>query len=275
MMKVCIVLIACCIAGCFDLLKYEAKQDVDFLNTENVVFTEVLNELPKNRVALREDERTRDANKELPPCLQERSLTSVRGDSYIISVGLHEQGRYCLYSLPERDEKYYLSYPGRPDYPGMTEKTKRILYAASILRLRPDNKAFVCMDRHSGMIEICNVENQRIDSVWRHCFYYPQLVVREKNDISVVLYKEERFCCRDISVSEKRIYALCFYQPHLKGNDGVYQRMLLVIDWLGNILSAFRVDRPVTGIYFDGSDERLYGYIDGKESRTLVRFNMN
>lgn len=261
------------ILGCTDASTYETEPEIHPWESKNVISTVILNGMPKNYI-LPEIVSEQNTNMELPQYLQEQSMTSVKGGAFIISTGVYEQGRYCLYSLARKSEKYFLSYPGHLDYPGMAEKTKRILYATSLLRLRPDNKAFVCADCHSGMVEICSVENLEIDSICRYCFYYPQLEIREKNNISMILYKEEKFCCRDISVSEKRIYALYSYRVNSREDDSSVQQFLLELDWQGNLLASFRVDRPVAHLHFDASNGMLYGYIYEKENTVFVRFNM-
>lgn len=75
----------------------------------------------------------------------------------MIDTGLYEKGRYLLYSLPDQSARYSLSYPDHPVYPGLQEKTKAMLYASNVLRVRPDGEAFVCADMYSGVIDFCRV----------------------------------------------------------------------------------------------------------------------
>ncbi|MFR5658229.1 MAG: hypothetical protein ACLUDU_09700, partial [Butyricimonas faecihominis] len=80
----------------------------------------------------------------------EQHLIAVKTDDFVISTGFYAEGRYLLYSLADGSARYYLSYPDCPEYPDLQEKTKGMLYASSVLRVRPDGQAFVCADMYSG-----------------------------------------------------------------------------------------------------------------------------
>ena len=92
---------------------------------------------------------------QLPP--GEQHLIAAQVGDRVIATGLYEKGRYLLYSLPDQSARYSLSYPDHPVYPGLQEKTKAMLYASNVLRVRPDGGAFVCADMYSGVIDFCRV----------------------------------------------------------------------------------------------------------------------
>lgn len=93
----------------------------------------------------------------------EQHLIAAKTNDFVISTGFYGEGRYLLYSLVDGSVRYCLSYPDCPDYPVLQEKTKGMLYASSILRLRPDGQAFVCADMYSGMIDFCRVSPEGIE----------------------------------------------------------------------------------------------------------------
>ena len=59
---------------------------------------------------------------------------------------------------------FHLSYPEHPVYPALREDTKAILYASTVLKVRPDNRYFVCGDMYSGNLEFCRITGDHIDT---------------------------------------------------------------------------------------------------------------
>ena len=95
----------------------------------------------------------------------EQHLIAARVGDRVIATGLYDEGRYLLYSLPDQSARYFLSYPDHPVYPDLREKTKAMLYASNVLRVRPDGEAFVCADMYSGVIDFCRITADSIERV--------------------------------------------------------------------------------------------------------------
>lgn len=114
---------------------------------------------------------------QLPP--GEQHLIAAQVGDRVIATGLYEKGRYLLYSLPDQLVRYSLSYPDHPVYPGLQEKTKAMLYASNVLRVRPDGGAFVCADMYSGVIDFCRVTADSIERVRLVRLHYPEVEVSE------------------------------------------------------------------------------------------------
>ena len=89
-------------------------------------------------------------------------LSAVQGDNFVISTGLYEQGRYRYYSLEDESEEYFIDYPVHPGYPDLSPYSTSILWASTVLGLRPDNQMFVCTDIRSGQIDFCRIEGKKI-----------------------------------------------------------------------------------------------------------------
>lgn len=188
---------------------------------------------------------------------REQHLAAVRGKDFIISTGLYEAGRYLYYSLATEEVKYCLSYPRHPDFPDMSEKTKAILYASSVLRLRPDGSAFVCGDMYSGNIEFCKIENDNITRVKHLCFHLPE--VKIKGIEKVTYRRSNRMGFSDLAVSQDRIYALHSGKTYLRNNaDFLTCNELMEFDWEGNLLGKYDLKTSVTSILYDEEEHTLY-----------------
>lgn len=206
---------------------------------------------------------------------ERQHLIAVKGESFVISTGLYEEGRYRFYSLESGKEEYFLSYPGHPDYPNISQRTKSILYASTVLRLRPDNGAFVCTDIRSGIMDICRVNGDKIENVCRHCYYYPKVEIIENEDVSVAYYEDNVSGFRDVAVSNDRIYVLYSGKTYRELKQNVSQcQTLLVFDWEGNQLSSLAIDTPVTHLSFDLSENVLYGLTGTYGDVAIVRLNL-
>ena len=207
----------------------------------------------------------------------EYHLSVIKGESFVISTGVYERGRYRYYSENTKSAKYCLSYPGHPKYSNLSEKAKSILYASSVLRLRPDNKCFVCTDMHSGIIEICKVENDSIQRICQRCFYYPKVKINDVGSLPYVAYYKDNISgFQDVAVSNERIYVLFSGQTYRDVQQNIgHCTNLFIFDWSGNIISSVKLSEPVYKISFDTQDNLLYGLkgIYGKVS--LVHLNVS
>lgn len=188
-------------------------------------------------------------------------LAAIKGESFVITTGLYEEGRYRYYSEESGEECYYLSYPGHPDYPGLSEKAKSMLYASTVLRLRPDEGAFVCTEMRSGIMDICRIVDGGVECVCRRNFYYPKVrVIEEGNEIDIAYFQDNVFGFQDVAVSNDRIYVLYSGKTYQEAKQNVSQcQTLLVFDWEGNLLSSSSLDIPVYKISFDSVENALYG----------------
>jgi len=202
-------------------------------------------------------------------------LAAVKGEAFVISTGLYEKGRYRYYSEENGEERYYLSYPGHPEYPDLSERAKSMLYASTVLRLRPDNKAFVCTDMRSGVMDICRVGNGCIEGVCRRCFYYPKVrIIETKNKVDVAYYKDNVAGFQDVAVSNDRVYVLYSGKTYRDVNRDISQcQTLLIFDWEGTLLSSVGLDVPVYKIFFDTEESVLYGLKGTYGDIALVRLD--
>ncbi len=203
-------------------------------------------------------------------------LAAIKGESFVITTGLYDEGRYRYYSEESGEEHYYLPYPGHPDYPELSEKAKSMLYASTVLRLRPDEGAFVCTEMRSGIMDICRIADGKIECICRRCFHYPKVRVIDKEDeVDVAYYQDNVFGFQDVAVSNDRIYVLYSGKTYREAQQNVSQcQTLLVFDWEGNLLSSVRLDIPVYKISFDTVENMLYGLKGTYGDIELMRLNV-
>lgn len=192
--------------------------------------------------------------------LGQQHLIAVKAKDFVVSTGFYEEGRYLLYSLVDGSARYFLSYPDHPDYPGLQEKTKAMLYASSILRVRPDQSAFVCADMYSGVIDFCRITADSIERVKMIRLHYPKVEIMETPSPRVAYYRDNRFGFSDIAVTEDKVYALYSGKSYQEAGGQVSGgQTLLVYDWEGNLVKSCSLEEPLTNMSYDWYEKEIYG----------------
>lgn len=188
----------------------------------------------------------------------QKHLVAARGKDFIISTGLYEKGRY-LYTPREGKARYFLSYPDLPDLPALTERMKAILYASSVLRVRPDGMMFVCADMYSGAIDFCRIENGNIELVNRLCLHAPDIRVCGNEQPKICYTRDSRMGFMDVTVAEDRVYAIFSGKNYREeGKDFTSCKTLMVFDWNGNLQNTYSLEHGVTGINYVAGENVLY-----------------
>lgn len=204
--------------------------------------------------------KTTERSPSLLPAGQQH-LAAIQAGDYIIATGLYKQGRYLLYHPLDDQAGYYLDYPVHPVFPDISEYTKSALYASSVLKVRPDNCAFICADKYSGLLDICRIDGEHISRVRQHIFHHPKVYIHEKTgEYPYVAYsKDNCFGFTDVTVSEDCIYALYSGKTYRQNNADFQQcQTLFILDWEGNILSTYRIDTPLTYLQYETEENAIY-----------------
>jgi len=193
------------------------------------------------------------------------SIISAQKDHFIVSTGLYAKGRYRLYNSDSREENFFLTYPLHPDYPEISEYTKSILYASSILHFHPEEHLFACADMNSGLLDICLIKQNRIELVCRHQFYFPKVHITGNN---VAYLKDYGYGFSSMSVSKRYIYVL---HGGPAPESKIMNNTLLVFDWDGKLCRQSQVKQTLKAITFDKTNDTLYGLSDDAELLELLK----
>ena len=223
------------------------------------------------------DVRTRSAEPEtntiqLPDSL--KTLRAVRAGDYVVATGLYSAGKYMLFDMQDQSVSYHLSYPEHPAYPEIGENTKAILYASTVLKIRPDNQAFVCGDMYSGNIEFCRITNGRIEQIASYCYHHPKVYITEGENPNVAYSRDNRFGFTDICVSEDRVYAI--YSGRIyRNNEQTFQqcRTLLEYNWEGRLLNSYDLDVSLNNIAYNQVENAIYA-IGADPETSLFRISI-
>ena len=205
----------------------------------------------------------------------QQHLIAAKGSSFVIATGLYNKGRYLYYDLNDQTARYFLDYPGHEDYPDMLTRTKAVLYASNILRIRPDESAFVCADMYSGLIDFCRIIGSSVERIRMVRLRHPIVDIEEKPGINVAYYRSNPLGFADVAVSQERVYALYSGRSVEEyGNDASMGDILLVYDWEGNLLQSYQLDIPLLNIAYDSEKNAVYGLSVSDENK-LTRLNFS
>lgn len=204
------------------------------------------------------------------------ALSVVQAGQYILSTGFYTQGRYKLYDPASGETRYYSSYPSHPEWPDLQEKTKSVLYASSVLKVRPDKAAFVCADMYSGIMDICLLQDGKIETIRQLCFSYPKVYIQEDGPggfPKVAYSRGNSFGFSDISVDENYIYALYSGKTYREDNNSVRESTnLLIFDWTGRLIRSFELETPLNFLEFKEAEHAVYG--TRFDSNYLIRYSL-
>lgn len=204
----------------------------------------------------------------------QKHLQVARAGRFIIATGLYAQGRYLLYSPETGEADYQGSYPEHPVYRDIQESTKAILYASTVLKVSPDQQAFVCADKYSGNIEFCRISGERINQGKSYCFHHPRVAVNENDRCKVGYYRSNQFGFTDITVSPDRVFAIYSGKTNREAGDASQQcEKMMVFDWDGNLLEAYDLNTSLTRISYDQEENAIYGLGHTPEP-TVVKFSL-
>lgn len=202
-------------------------------------------------------------------------LWAIQAGEYVLATGIYPEGRYMLYS-PESDRAdYFVDYPEHPVFPDLQERTKAILFASNVLRVRPDGRAFICADMYSGIMDVCRIDEGEISLMCRLTYHHPRVKIRERKSWPLVVYsRDNRFGFTDVCVTGQAIYALYSGRTYREDNVNFQHcRTLIKIDWDGQVRRILPVDEAVTHITYDPQEKALYG-ISRQSGVVLVRLEL-
>lgn len=205
----------------------------------------------------------------------QQHLIAAKGSSFVIATGLYDEGRYLYYDLNNQTAQYFLDYPEHKNYPSIQTRTKAILYASNILRIRPDESAFVCADMYSGLVDFCCIVGSSIERVRTVRLHYPEVDIEERPSLDVAYYRDNRLGFADVAVSQERVYALYSGRSiENYGNDAFLGDILLIYDWEGNLLNTYHLGVPLNSISYDSIEKALYGFTD-YDDNLLLKLNLS
>lgn len=205
---------------------------------------------------------------------KQRTVVTAACETFIIGTGLYEKGKYMYHSFADSSTHYSLNHPVTPKYEDLTQEANNILYLSNVLRIKPDHKKFACTNIQCGLLDICAIENGKIERIKEIIYYYPNVHIDNTNNTTVAYSRDNTFGFMDMDVSDTNIYVLFSGRKYRDiGSDAFSSPNLLVFDWEGNPVQLYELEIPLTYMTYDEKEHAIYGIGHAPES-ILVKYQL-
>lgn len=205
-------------------------------------------------------------------------VSGVKGNDFIVLAGLIRGGRYVYYDIPSEKSETYCSYPVGGEYENENDQTKSLIMLSTAMAIKPDQTKFVCAHFNSGIIDICNIENQGIERHKLIDFYYPAVGITENGDKAprVAVQGSHPMGFLAVQADDRYIYALYSGKSYNDYGVGIGScEYLLTFDWDGNPANAYHFDQALTSIYWNEKQNILYGVSTIDDREYIIKYHLN
>lgn len=188
------------------------------------------------------------------------SLNSV-DDSLLVGLGAFEGHKYLICNK-EDNNKYNVTfkyeYPGdkRHEHKEEIPITKFMVYNGKIV-VSPDRKKVFYSCYRCFYYEIFNVVDDKLIKRMERIDYYP--LYKKYRDGQVTFLNNNKVGIISTCCTSNFIYVLNSGRSNEEyGDNTCYSQELLKIDWDGNIVNRFKLDRNTRNIAVDENNNRMY-----------------
>ena len=166
----------------------------------------------------------------------------------------------------------YVDSPVLPDIP--SAEISRAIMNKSHWEIDPDEKKLVRATSIGGIVQCYTIEGDEVKECWSKLFFPPVYkVVEGAKPVWITWCQESQMGFDNLYVTNQYIYLL------LNGKfakDKPFANEVLVMDWNGNIIKKFVLDRTVKTIAVDEDKRTIYGTTCGFDVETnIVAFPFN
>ena len=143
--------------------------------------------------------------------------------------------------------------------------------------IKPDNKRFALAYSQTDVLEIYDTTGIQLFA--RHgpdnFNLYNFEPEKQKNiDTYISIYNKSRFAYRKLQSTDNSIIAL--YSGKILRDEGLHfeSDYLLIFDWKGNPLKAYRLSIPASAFYYEEASNTIFVYNTNKETLYKAKLNL-
>ena len=181
------------------------------------------------------------------------------GNDYFIAESRDPRGRIILIDKNTHEATYFLSYPDKK-YVNTTlsDIVNASLYATNIT-VNPSLDRVALGTYGAGMLDICQIKNGELVSIWSHFDFYPEgIMVIPMGEQSVAANtKDSRDGYTFVCSTDKYVYAL--YSGRKLEEKKRASDEVRVVSWNGKETYKIILDRPIERLGVDLNDKFIYG----------------
>jgi len=179
-------------------------------------------------------------------------------DSVIISTGVFETGRYCLYNKYSKAKLIKFDYPIDKEHKNESKIALGLAYQG-LITIKPDRTRFAFAASSSGNFEIYKVLGNDFKRVSQKIYFLPKYM--NDNNKGVVFLKNNKRGFISIASTGKYIYVVYSgrsredYEMDTYNGDNI-----LVYDWDGHPILRFKLERDIKNMALNKDGKEIFAY---------------
>lgn len=178
-------------------------------------------------------------------------------DSLILSTGIFENGRYCLYNFKSGNTTFGVEFPIDEKHRGENNYIKSMAHQGEIA-IKPDKRKFVFVCRN-GYFDICSFSQNDIILDKRKLYYLSDYKTIANS--TVAHSSKSAYAFHSVEVTDNYIYMIYSGRTQDEfGSEYVAGNNILVYDWDGKPIVHLKTDRYLHRMTLDQNNFIIYGY---------------
>ena len=175
---------------------------------------------------------------------------------HVVGIGLLEDGRFGVFDKETDAFKGQMEYPGNETIQSLSYLHRGALFSRTLMASDASGKRMVVTA--FGLMDFYSISDDGDLSLLKSNHYHFPMFETGTNGAAVVFKKEDRAGITGMCVGKKYVYGLYSDRTMADYGEGAYNApYLLVWDWNGNPVKAYKLPKPLYGFALDGTV--LYG----------------
>lgn len=196
----------------------------------------------------------------------------VVGDRVFVNYyAAEEVARFAEVSRAGKMLGFIGDLPPHPDSSTIDKRIYNMMYTVNPA-VPPANDKFALAYEHQDLIEIYNKDAELLHRVTGPDFFYPTFKQIGQYDLANIKGKTKRGYIK-IQTTDNEIWALYSgkIESPLEGDSSYDTGLIIVFDWAGNFLRAYRLNVPIYHFCIDANGKVIYAITEENDTH-IVKF---
>ena len=179
-------------------------------------------------------------------------------DSVIISTGIFENGRYCLYNKHSKESLIKFGYPYDEEHKNENKIALGFAYQG-LITINPETERFASVTTSSGNFEIYEISGSDFYRIFQKSYFLPKY--KNDNNRGVIYLKNNKRGFISIDSTSEYIYVVYSGLSRENSDIDTFQgENILVYDWDGNPILRFKLERNIKIMSLNNDGKKIYAY---------------
>lgn len=189
-----------------------------------------------------------------------------------------EVARFAKMDASGKLQAYMGALPPHPDSATIDERIYNMIFTAKSA-IKPDGERFALAYEYEDRIEIYDKASNLLHIVKGPDFYHPEFDINERKNGVVKVRDKTRKACIKLRATSNEIWTLYSGEIVYPGNEDLNEltyknNKMLVFDWEGNFLRAYKLDIPIYNFCLDSENKVIYAVTEENDNH-IISFEYN